>query len=112
MATRDTIGNIIDYESIVRIRRLEEMLGRLNMQIGRLKHSADIAVYAKSGQMPCYNPTDAIFSGTLVDIECFAEGWERCLVYLRVIGAANQDRIEKYEQKIREDKLARILKGE
>jgi hypothetical protein len=111
MTTTHDSNDNINFAAIVRIRRLEEVLDRLNMQIGPTKHSSQIAIYPQSDQMPAYSQDTALFCGTLAEIECFAAGWHQCLTYLRVIGAARPERIEKCEQKIREDKLARALKG-
>lgn len=62
--------------------------------------------------LPIYSRDADIASGGLETIVSFLQGWDKARQYLRVLGVAKDDRVEKFEQNHRDKYVINILKND
>jgi hypothetical protein len=108
----------MNYRDYKDIKDMETMAEKLGFSVVSSKYQfADIALIPKRDDthdcLPCYAPdTQFGYYGTVAGAMSFLVGWQAALEYVRVIGAADAKRIEKFEENYRQRKLIQIMKQE
>ena len=108
----------IGYETILRIRRIEEQATDLGFRFANAKHFSQsygdriCLMPATDVALPIYTRDAEIFSGTLDDVRIFLRGIEWARDYDRMLKVSNFKTRAKKEQDVRNDSLLRALKAE
>lgn len=105
------------YNTILRIRRLEEEADRLGFRMGNSKHGnyrqefGDvIALFPKDNSLPIYSRDAELFVGTLEEMEVWLRGWQKAYEYHRMlIGRSFEKQIARKEQDYRNEVLMRQI---
>lgn len=106
------------YNTILRIRRLEEEVDKLGLRMGNSKHGnyrqefGDIvALFPKDDAFPIYSRDAEIFVGTLEEMEVWLRGFQKAYEYHRMlIGRNFEERVKRKEQDYRNQQLIRKIK--
>ncbi len=106
------------YNTVLKIRRLEEELNKIGLRMasskfGRYDQFDDgIAVYPKDADaMPIYSRDHEVFCGSLEALELWFSGFIKAREYdMMVFGIKHNDAREKKEQQIRNKQLLKTLK--
>jgi hypothetical protein len=106
------------YQTILRIRRLEEEVGKLGMRMGNTKHGnfrqefGDVvALFPKDDALPIYSRDAELFVGTIEEMEVWLRGWQKSFEYHRMlIGRNFEEKIKRKEQDYRNEQLMRRIK--
>lgn len=108
------------YQTIIRIRRLEEEVDKLGLRMGNSKHGnyrqefGDVvALFPKEDAFPIYSRDAEIFVGTLEEMEVWLRGFQKAREYDRMLmGKQIEQKRERKEQDYRNEKLLQLLKNE
>jgi hypothetical protein len=106
------------YNTIMKIRRLEEEIDNLGMRMGNSKHGnyrnefGDIvALFPKDDALPIYSRDAELFSGSLEEMELWLRGWRKSYEYHRILLGRNFEKtVERKEQDYRNEQLMRQIK--
>lgn len=101
------------YQTILRIRRLEEEVDKLGLRMGNSKQGnyrqefGDvIALFPKDDSLPIYSRDAEIFVGTLEEMEWWIRGFQKSNEYLRMlIGRNFEEKVKRKEQDYRNKQL-------
>lgn len=101
------------YQTILRIRGLEEEVDKLGLRMDKSKHGdfrqgfGDvIALFPKDDSLPIYSRDAEIFVGTLEEMEWWLRGFQKSNEYLRMlIGQNFEDKVKRKEQDYRNKQL-------
>ena len=108
----------IGYETILRIRQVEEQANDLGFRFANAKTYSQTygdricLMPATDISLPIYTRDAEIFTGTLDDVRTFLRGIEWAREYDRMIKVSNHKVRIKKEQDVRNDSLLRALKAE
>ena len=108
----------IGYETILRIRRIEEQANDFGFRFANAKNYSSsygdriCLMPATDVALPIYSRDAEIFSGTLDEVDRFLRGVEWAREYDRMIKVSNHKVRVKKEQDVRNDTLLRALKAE
>ena len=104
------------YKTYLRFENLKDDLKKLGLEIGQSGHRWQedvIALCPLSGvdSLPIYSRDANIYTGTLDEVESWVKGvlWARA--YDQALRLSNQKKREAKEDLVRQDNLARKLKG-
>jgi hypothetical protein len=105
------------YQTILRIRRLEEEVDKLGLRMGNSKHGnyrqefGDvIALFPKDDAYPIYSRDAELFVGTLEEMEVWLRGFQKASEYHRMlIGRNFEDRVRRKEQDYRNQQLLKQI---
>ncbi len=105
------------YQTILRIRRLEEEVDKLGLRMGNSKHGnyrqefGDvIALFPKDDAFPIYSRDAELFVGTLEEMEVWLRGFQKASEYHRMlIGRNFEDRVRRKEQDYRNQQLLKQI---
>lgn len=106
------------YNTVLKIRRLEERCMNLGFMLCHAKHYHNefgdvVALKPKDiDSLPIYSRDAELFIGTLEELEYWLRGVEWARQYDEMLRVSNSKKRERKEQDERNRKLARILKGE
>lgn len=106
------------YQTILRIRRLEEEVDRLGMRMGNSKHGnygqefGDVvALFPREDALPIYSRDAELFVGTLEEMEVWLRGWQQAQLYhSMLIGRNFEKTVARKEQDYRNQQLMQTLK--
>lgn len=105
------------YNTILRIRRLEDQVDKLGFRMGNSKHGnyrqefGDVvALFPKEDCLPVYARDAELFAGTLEDLEVWIRGVEWARSYDLLLQASDDKKRAKQEEKVRHEHLIRKLK--
>ncbi len=106
------------FNTILRIRRLEEEIDKLGFRMGNSKHGnyrqefGDVvALFPKDDAFPIYSRDAEIFVGTLEEMEVWLRGWQKSFEYHRMLMGRNFEKtVERKEQNYRNEQLMRQIK--
>lgn len=108
----------IGYETILRIRCIEEQANDLGFRFANAEHfnltygDRICLMPATDVALPLYSRDAEIFSGTLDEVGVFLRGIEWARDYDRMLKVSNHRVRIKKEQDVRNDSLLRALKAE
>ncbi len=105
------------YQTILRIRRLEEEVDKLGMRMGNPKHGnyrqefGDVvALFPKDDAFPIYSRDAELFVGTLEEMEVWLRGFQKASEYHRMlIGRNFEDKVKRKEQDYRNQLLMKKI---
>lgn len=107
------------YDMVMMMRRLEKECDEYGFVLCHPKHyNGDeygklVAIRPKgTDSLPIYNRDTELFVGTLEQLQIWLRGMEWAREYDDMIRLSNSKKRERKEQDIRNDQLARLLKGE
>lgn len=105
------------YNTILRIRRLEQEVDALGFRLGQSKHGnyhqefGDIvSVFPKEDALPVYARDAELFVGSLEDLEVWIRGIQWARSYDLLLRLSDDDKRAKKEQQVRNEYLMRKLK--
>jgi hypothetical protein len=106
------------YNTILRIRRLEEEVDKLGFRMGNSKHGnfrqefGDVvALFPKEDSFPIYSRDAEMFVGTLEEMEVWLRGFQKAQEYHRMlIGRNFEKKVERFEQDYRNRELMKKIK--
>lgn len=105
------------YQTIQRIRRLEDQVDKLGFRMGNSKHGnfrqefGDIvALFPKEDCLPVYARDAELFTGTLEELEVWIRGVEWARGYDMLLRATDDKKRVKQEDKVRHSILLRKIK--
>ncbi len=92
------------YSTYTRWQRIEDWAKKLGFRLANPKHGWDgetdlVALYADGDSLPIYARDAEIFAGTFSQVETFLTGWVRYQQYAAILGAADDRRVKRYEEK-------------
>jgi len=101
------------YQTILRLRRLEEEVSTLGLRMGNSKHGnyrqefGDVvALFPKDDAFPIYSRDAELFVGTLEEMEVWLGGFQKCREYHRMLIGRNFEKsVERKEQDYRNQQL-------
>ncbi len=106
------------YNTVLRIRRLEEAVDKLGFRMGHTKHGNykqefgdTVALFPKDDCLPIYSQDAEIFVGTLDDLDHWLRGLAWAREYDRMLNMTDDKRRTRYEQRSRE-RLAEMRRRE
>jgi hypothetical protein len=105
------------YNTILKIRRLEERCSKLGFMLCHAKHHLNhedvVALKPKDiDSLPIYSRDVELFVGTLEELEYWLRGIEWSRQYDEMIKVSNSKKREDKEQLVRNRRLFAILKNE
>ena len=109
------------YQTILKIRRLEQEIDALGFRWGNSKHGAaglfgqefgqTLALFPKDdGSLPVYNRDAELFIGTIEELEIWLRGVKWARDYDMLVRLSTTVKRERKEQDCRNRELANILK--
>lgn len=108
------------YQTILRIRRLEELVDKLGMRMGNSKlgnynYQKDfrdiVALFPRDSELPIYNRDAELFSGTLEELEVWLRGYARAQHYYQMLMGKNfENNVKRKEQDYRNKELLNQIK--
>ena len=95
------------YSTYTRWQRIEEWACKLGFRLANPKQgnwggpgdTDRVALYPDGNSLPIYARDAEIFAGTFCQVETFLTGWVRYQQYADILGAADDKRIKRYEEK-------------
>lgn len=108
------------YSTYTRWQRIEEWAQNLGFRLDKPKNgnwggpgdTDMIALYPAGDSLPIYARETDIFTGTFSQVETFLTGWVRYQQYVDILGAADDQRIKKYEDRERARQAEQRKKAE
>lgn len=107
------------YNTILKIRRLEQEIDALGFRWGHSKHGSwggndygnVVALYPKEDALPIYSRDAEIFIGTLDELEVWLRGFQKAREYdLMLMGKKVETMRTRKEQDYRNRELLQVLK--
>lgn len=107
------------YNTIVKIRRLEEEIDQLGFRWGNSKHGAwggheygdVVALFPKDECLPIYSRDAELFTGTIEQLVVWLQGFQKAREYDRMLmGKTHEKKRERFEQDYRNEQLMRQIK--
>lgn len=103
------------YQTILRIRRLEEEVDKLGFRMGNSKHRQEfgdvVAIFPKEDALPVYSRDAELFAGSLEEMEVWLRGWQQAQLYhSMLIGRSFEKTVARKEQDYRNQRLMQALK--
>ena len=108
------------YNTVLKIRRLEQEIDALGFRWGNSKHGSwgsreygdVIALYPKDEEsLPVYSRDAELFIGTIEEMEVWLRGFQKCQEYHRMlIGRNFEEKVKRKEQDYRNQQLLRKIK--
>jgi len=106
----------IGYQSILRIRRVEEHANKLGFRFAYCRHGSRendvIALYPKDDAMPDYHRDAELFIGDLDNVESFLRGMDFTTNYYKILRVVSDKKVTHAENLTRQRQLIDKLKGE
>lgn len=107
------------FQTILRIRRLEEEVDKLGLRIGNSKHGnfrqefGDVvSLFPKDDELPIYSRDAELFCGSLEDLEVWLRGFQQARNYdLMLMGKNLETSRRRKEQDYRNRRLTDMLKA-
>ncbi len=95
------------YSTYTRWQRIEAQAKMLGFRLANPKHgnwggpgdTDRVALYPDGDSLPIYARDTDIFTGTFSQVETFLTGWVRYQQYAAILGAADDKRVKRYEEK-------------
>lgn len=95
------------YTTYTRWQRIEEQAKTLGFRLANPKHgnwggpgdTDMVALYPDSEALPIFSRDADIFTGTFSQVETFLTGWVRAQQYDAILGAVDDKRRKKYEER-------------
>ncbi len=96
------------YSTYTRWQRIEDWAKKLGFRLANPKHgwtgvgdTDTVALYPDGEALPIYARDADIFEGTFSQVETFLTGWVRAQQYTAILGAADDKRVKRYEERER-----------
>lgn len=105
----------VGYQTILRIRRIEEQANRLGFRFAYCRHGSReydvIALYPKDDALPDHHRDAELFVGDLNNIESFLRGMEFMTNYYKMLRIVTNKNVAHKENLTRQRQLIDVLKG-
>lgn len=97
------------YSTYTRWQRIDDWAKQLGFRLANPKHgnwggpgdTDQVALYPDGDSLPIYARDTDIFTGTFSQVETFLTGWVRYQQYAAILGAADDKRVKRYEERER-----------
>ncbi len=107
------------YSTYTRFQRIEALARSMGFRMDSPKHAwgggsepDQVALYPDGEALPIYARDTEIFVGTFGQVETFLTGWVRYQQYAAILGAADDKRIKRYEDKERQRQVEQRKQAE
>ena len=102
-----------DGNTYRRIKELERDAEKLGLQVTLSNYSGSLylTLTPDGDNLPCYSRTADIAVGSAEYLLGVLHGWEKAITYLKIMGIADEKRIDKGESNFRQKRLIDALRG-
>lgn len=103
----------IGFNTIQRIRTVENQLATFGMRIGMPRYAGHdrISVFPLDDELPVYRRDAELFIGSIEEIECWYMGFQAARLYDSLIGISDDKKRAKKEQSLKNKELLRMIES-